>query len=61
MKLSRFAIHRPVFTIMSALIVLILGGISLARLSIDLMPDITYPTISITANYENAGPEEIEE
>ena len=61
MKLSRFAIHRPVFTIMSALIVLILGGISLARLSIDLMPDITYPTMSITTNYENAGPEEVEE
>ncbi len=61
MKISRFAVRRPVFTIMSALIVLILGGISLTRLSIDLMPDITYPTMSITANYENAGPEEVEE
>ncbi len=61
MKLSRFAVRRPVFTIMSALIVLFLGGISLTRLSIDLMPDITYPTMSITTNYENAGPEEIEE
>ena len=61
MKLSRFAVHHPIFTIMSVLIVIILGGISLSRLPIDLMPDITYPTLSITTVYENASPEEIEE
>ncbi|MBK5100049.1 MAG: efflux RND transporter permease subunit, partial [Desulfobacteraceae bacterium] len=61
MKLSRFAVHHPIFTIMSVLIVMILGGISLSRLPIDLMPDITYPTLSITTVYENASPEEIEE
>jgi HAE1 family hydrophobic/amphiphilic exporter-1 len=43
------------------LIVIILGGVSLTRLSIDLMPDITYPTLSISTSYENASPEEIEE
>jgi HAE1 family hydrophobic/amphiphilic exporter-1 len=61
MKLTRFAVHRPVFTIMLTLIVIILGGVSLLRLPIDLMPDITYPTLSITTEYENASPEEIEE
>ncbi len=61
MKLSRFSVHRPIFTIMVALIVIILGGISLIRLPIDLMPDITYPTLSISTDYENASPEEIEE
>jgi len=61
MKLSRFAVHRPIFTIMVTLIVLILGGVSLIRLPIDLMPDITYPTLSISTTYENASPEEIEE
>ena len=61
MKLSRFAVHHPIFTIMSVLIVMILGGISFSRLPIDLMPDITYPTLSITTVYENASPEEIEE
>jgi len=60
-KLSQFSVHRPIFTIMVALIVIILGGISLIRLPIDLMPDITYPTLSISTNYENASPEEIEE
>jgi len=61
MKLSRFSVHRPIFTIMVVLIVIILGGISLIRLPIDLMPDITYPTLSISTDYENASPEEIEE
>jgi len=61
MKVSRFAVARPVFTIMVVLIVILLGGVSLVRLPIDLMPDITYPTLSITCAYENASPEEIEE
>ena len=61
MRASRFAVHHPVFTIMSVLIVMILGGISLSRLPIDLMPDITYPTLSISTTYENASPREIEE
>lgn len=61
MRVSRFSVHHPVFTIMSVLIVMILGGISVSRLPIDLMPDITYPTLSIITYYENASPEEIEE
>lgn len=60
-NISRFSILRPVFTMMVILIVMILGGVSLTRLPIDLMPDITYPTISIQTRYENAGPEEVEE
>jgi HAE1 family hydrophobic/amphiphilic exporter-1 len=61
MRISRFAVHRPIFTIMVVLMVLLLGTISLLRLPIDLMPDISYPTLSISCAYENAGPEEIEE
>jgi HAE1 family hydrophobic/amphiphilic exporter-1 len=61
MNLAKFSVHRPIFTIMVVLIVIVLGGISLMRLPIDLMPDITYPTISVSCSYPNAGPEEIEE
>jgi len=43
------------------LIVIILGGVSFSRLPIDLMPDITYPTLSLFTSYGNASPEEIEE
>ena len=60
MRISRLSIRRPVFTVMAVLIVVLLGGVSLSRLPIDLMPDITYPTLSIMANYENASPQEME-
>jgi hydrophobic/amphiphilic exporter-1 (mainly G- bacteria), HAE1 family len=61
MNISQFAVHRPVLTVMAALIVIIVGAVALLRLSIDLMPDITYPTLSVSTTYENASPEEIEE
>ena len=61
MRVSRYSVRHPILTIMSVLIVMILGGISLFRLPIDLMPDITYPTLSVFSRYENASPEEMEE
>lgn len=61
MDLPRFSVRHPIFTIMATLIVIILGGVSLSRLPIDLMPDITLPRMSISTNYENASPEEVEE
>jgi len=61
MKISSFSVYRPVFTVMLVLIVIVLGGISLSRLPIDLMPDITYPVISVSTSYQGAGSQEIEE
>ena len=61
MNISQFFIRRPVLTVMVYSIVIILGVVSLFRLSIDLMPDITYPTLSISTEYENASSEEVEE
>jgi HAE1 family hydrophobic/amphiphilic exporter-1 len=61
MKLPEFSVKHPIFTIMLTLIVIVLGAVSFSRLPIDLMPDITYPTLSIQTSYENASPEEIEE
>ena len=60
MNIARFSVHRPIFTIMVVLIVVILGVVSLVRLPIDLMPDISYPTLTVSCIYENASPEEIE-
>ena len=61
MNLSRFSVYHPIFTVMIFLIVIILGFISFTRLPIDLMPDITYPTLSLFTSYGNASPEEMEE
>ena len=61
MKMSEFSVHHPIFTVMTFLIVIILGFIAFTRLPIDLMPDITYPTLSVSTSYGNASPEEMEE
>ncbi|MBN1968874.1 MAG: efflux RND transporter permease subunit [Candidatus Delongbacteria bacterium] len=61
MSITDKPVNRPILTFVIYLIVIILGSVSFYRLSIDLMPEITYPTISIFANYGNVGPEEIEE
>jgi HAE1 family hydrophobic/amphiphilic exporter-1 len=45
---------------MGCLVLLLLGIVSLRELSIDLLPDVTFPTISVVTVYEGAGPEQIE-
>ena len=61
MNLSEFSIKRPIFTIMIMLVVLVLGFIALSRLPIDLMPDITYPTLNVSTSYPNTAPAEMEQ
>jgi HAE1 family hydrophobic/amphiphilic exporter-1 len=61
MRITEFSVGRPVFTIMLSLVVVLLGGISLWRLPIDLMPEVTLPTVSVSVSYENASPQEMEE
>ena len=53
-------VKRPITVIMIIISILILGLISLSRLSIDSMPNMQMPYISIRTIYRNAGPEEIE-
>jgi HAE1 family hydrophobic/amphiphilic exporter-1 len=61
MSLSDFSIKRPIFTIMITFAVIVVGLVSVSRLPIDLMPEITFPTLNISTSYENTGPEEIEQ
>jgi HAE1 family hydrophobic/amphiphilic exporter-1 len=56
-----FPLRRPVLTTVIYIIVIIVGLFSLWRLPIDLMPEITNPTITVMTSYSNAGPQEVEE
>jgi len=60
MKFTEFPVKRPVTIIMMMLIVLVLGGISLSRLTVDLMPQIKFPNVSVVTTYSGVAPEEIE-
>ena len=61
MSIAKGPVARPVLTFVIFLIVIILGIVALTRLPIDLMPEITNPTLSIVTSYANVGPQEIEE
>ncbi len=60
MKLSNFAVRRPVMVTMLVFMVIILGFVSLTNLSVDLYPDFNLPFVFVMTSYEGAGPEEIE-
>src|SRR6266566_1062509 len=61
MSIPRFAIQRPVMMMMLSFIVILLGGISLSRLPVDLLPDISQPTVNVRVNYTGVGPLEMEQ
>jgi hydrophobe/amphiphile efflux-1 (HAE1) family protein len=56
-KLSALSIRRPVFTIVLSLLILLLGGLSLARLPVREYPAVDPPTVSITTAYPGAAAE----
>lgn len=60
MRLSRFAVHRPVTVAILVGVLLILGGVSFSRLAVDLYPDIKLPVAAVITTYSGAGPEEVE-
>ena len=61
MSIPRLAIQRPVTMFMISAVIVLLGAISLLRLPVDLMPDVTYPSITVRVGYGGVGPEEIEQ
>ncbi len=60
MKLAKIAIDRPVTTFMFYIAIVLLGFVSLRQLSVDLLPDISYPRLSVVTQYAGVAPEEIE-
>ncbi len=60
-NISEFAIKRPVFTIVTMFLVLILGIVSLLNIPLKLIPEIKPPVGVVVTNYPGASPEEIVE
>ncbi|HEU5298748.1 MAG TPA: efflux RND transporter permease subunit, partial [bacterium] len=54
------AVHRPIGTLMAFAIVILLGVTSLLGLPLDLLPELSFPSLSISTEYTGAGPEEVE-
>ena len=57
--MSKFFIHRPIFAIVIAIIILILGTLAILSLPVAQYPKITQPTISVSTSYRGANAEVI--
>ncbi len=52
---SKFFIDRPIFACVVSIVILILGGISIPVLSVEKTPDISPPTVVVSAKYPGAS------
>ncbi|MFZ9023159.1 MAG: efflux RND transporter permease subunit [Anaerohalosphaeraceae bacterium] len=53
--LSQFFINRPIFACVISLFILLIGGISIPLLPIEKTPDITPPTVGVSASFPGAS------
>jgi HAE1 family hydrophobic/amphiphilic exporter-1 len=60
MKIVKFSINRPVSIFMFTVAAIIFGFISYSKLNLNLLPKISYPTLTIQTEYPGTAPSEIE-
>lgn len=60
MTLPEFSVKRPIFTYMIFGAVLLVGLLSFSQMSIDLLPDIEIPAITVVTMYPGASTEDVE-
>ena len=60
MSLSKISINRPIMMTMILLLFVVLGVIGYRSMSLDLMPPVDIPIVTVQTIYSGAGPEDIE-
>ncbi len=60
MPLPDISARRPIGVAMVYIGIVVLGVVSARQLSVDLMPEVDMPQVSVTTSYEGVAPEEIE-
>ena len=56
-----FITERPVAILMFMIAMAVFGAVSLSKLSVDLLPEISYPTLTVRTTWAGAAPEDVEE
>ena len=57
MRISHFFIERPVFAAVVAILIVLVGAIAYPNLPVAQSPDITPPTVNVSAGYPGASAE----
>lgn len=61
MKIIDFSIKRPVFTLVTMFLVIILGVVSFFKIPVTLIPELNPPIAVVVTSYPGASPEEVSE
>ncbi|RTE87370.1 MULTISPECIES: efflux RND transporter permease subunit [Gammaproteobacteria] len=61
MSLVKVAVHRPVTVVMFTLAITLFGMVALNRLPVTLLPELSYPSLTVRTEYPGAAPAEIEQ
>ena len=56
-----FVTRRPIAITMFVLALVVFGVVSLSKLSVDLLPEISYPTLTVRTSWPGAAPEDVEQ
>jgi HAE1 family hydrophobic/amphiphilic exporter-1 len=60
MSIARFAVNRRVTVAMIATAIVVLGFFAFPRLPVDLLPSFTPPVVTVSINYTNVAPQQME-
>ena len=60
MNLPQLSVKSPVTVLMLILIIAVFGVMSFMGLGVELMPDISFPTVSCITTYSGVAPEDME-
>ncbi len=60
MRIIQFSIRRPVTVLVFCVAAVVFGVVAFDDLAVDLLPEITYPSLSVRTEYEGVAPTEVE-
>jgi len=58
---SKFFIYRPIFAMVIAIVIVLLGALSIPILPVESVPNITPPTVKVSTSYPGASAEVLAE
>ena len=58
--ISKFSVKKPFTVLVAVILVLVLGTVSVTRMTPDLLPEMSFPYIVLVTPYVGAAPEEVE-
>ena len=58
--LVALSVRRPVSVFMASLALIAFGWVGLQRLAIELLPDISYPSLTVQTEFPDTAPQEVE-